>query len=248
VQTLVAPFRTVGQSIAAVQPMFARGVIPCAVEFVEHSAVRCAERLVAKRWPAREGPASLMVILDGRDEEDTLAQAQVIGGVLEEAGALDVLLADQKARQAEILEIRSMLYEALRPGVAELYDVCVPRSGIAAHVEFVHALEGRLGVQLPTYGHAADGNVHSHSLRAPLADGVFGAEHPDWRQMRDAARDAIYDDVIRRGGVISGEHGIGLVKRRFLLMNLGPAAIAAMRAVKRALDPEGILNPGKIFE
>jgi glycolate oxidase len=243
----VAPFRTVGQSIAAVQPMFARGIIPCAVEFVEHSAVRCAERLLSKTWPAREGPASLMVILDGRDEEDTLAQAQVIGGALEEAGALDVLLADQKVRQAEILEIRSMLYEALRPGVAELYDVCVPRSDIAAHVNFVHSLEGRLGAQLPTYGHAADGNVHTHSLRAPLADGVFGAEYPDWREKRDAARDAIYDDVIRRGGVISGEHGIGLVKRRFLLMNLGPATLAAMRAVKRALDPEGILNPGKVL-
>lgn len=248
VQTLVAPFPSVERSIGAVQPMFARGIVPCAVEFVEHSAVRCAERLLKKTWPAREGPASLMVILDGRDEADTLAQAEALGGALEEAGARDVLLADQRDRQAEILEIRSMLYEAIRPGTVELYDVCVPRSEIAAHVDFVHALEERLGAQLPTYGHAADGNVHSHSLRAPLVDGAFGAEYPDWRGKRDAAREAIYDDVIRRGGVISGEHGIGLVKRRFLSRNLSPATLAAMRAIKRALDPEGILNPGKIFD
>lgn len=248
VQTLVAPFPSVERSIGAVQPMFARGIVPCAVEFVEHSAVRCAERLLKKTWPAREGPASLMVILDGRDEADTLAQAEALGGALEEAGAHDVLLADQRDRQAEILEIRSMLYEAIRPGTAELYDVCVPRSEIAAHVNFVHALEERLGAQLPTYGHAADGNVHSHSLRAPLVDGAFGAEFSDWREKRDAAREAIYDDVVRRGGVISGEHGIGLAKRRFLSLNLNPAALAAMKAIKRALDPDGILNPGKIFE
>jgi glycolate oxidase len=248
VQTLVAPFRTVGQSIGAVRPMLARGVVPCAVEFVEHSAVRCAERLLRKTWPAREGAASLMIILDGRDEEDTLAQAQSIGVALEEAGALEVLLADQKARQAEILEIRSMLYEAIRPGASELYDVCVPRSEIAAHVDFVHGLEESLGVQLPTYGHAADGNVHSHSLRAPLIDGAFGEELPDWREKRDAVRDALYHDVIRRKGVISGEHGIGLVKKRFLSLNLSPATIAAMRTIKRALDPDGILNPGKLFE
>ena len=159
-----------------------------------------------------------------------------------------MLLSDQKARQAEILEIRSMLYEAIRPGVAEIFDVCVPRSEIAAHVQFVHGLEERLGSPLPTYGHAADGNVHSHSMRARLADGIFGEEIPDWREKSDLVRDAIYDDVIRRGGVISGEHGIGLVKKRFLPMNLSPAQVAVMRSIKKALDPEGILNPGKIFE
>jgi len=247
VQTLLAPFADVGKAIGAVPPMMGRGIIPCAVEFVEHSVVRCAERLLKKTWPARGGAASLMVILDGRDEDDTLAQAEAVGGALEEAGALDVLLTGEKARQAEILELRSMLYEALRPATVELLDICVPRSRIVPHVEFLHGLEGTLGVSLPTYGHAADGNVHTHLLRAAVEDGVVGKELPDWREKHGKAREAIYADVIARGGVISGEHGIGLVKRDSLPANLGAEHIAVMRSIKKALDPKGILNPGKIF-
>jgi glycolate oxidase len=248
VQTLIAPFTTVQQAIAAVPGMLGKGIVPCAVEFVEHSVTRVAERLLKMTWPARTGDASLMIILDGRDEEDTLAQAEAIGGVLEGAGALDILLADQRAKQEEILKLRSSLYEGIRPATVELYDVCVPRSQIAGHVTFVHELEASIDAPLPTFGHAADGNVHSHFLRQSLVDGELGPEVPDWRRKREEASKAIFADVAARGGVISGEHGIGLTKRRYLAMNLDPGQIAAMRAIKKALDPDGILNPGKIFE
>ncbi len=248
VQTLISPFATVQQAIEAVPGMLERGIVPCAVEFVEHAPMRAAERLLNKTWPARTGDASLMIILDGRNEEDTLSQAETIGEVMEKAGALDVLLADQKVKQAEILELRSNLYEAVRPATVEVYDVCVPRSQIAGHVGLVHALAQRLGASMPSFGHAADGNVHSHFLKSILRDGLFGPELPNWRSQRDEATAALYADVAERGGVISGEHGIGLVKRAYLSKNLGPVPMAAMRAIKRALDPQGILNPGKIFE
>jgi glycolate oxidase len=247
VQTILAPFSSIADAIASVPALFARGILPCAVEFVEHSVVRCAERLLSKTWPAREGTHSLMVILDGRTEDETTAAAEQVGEVLEGARALEVLITDSRSRQAEILEIRSMLYEALRPALADIFDVCVPRSQIAAHVELVHELEKRFGVQIPTFGHAADGNVHSHSLRKSIDDGIIGAEIPDWREKHAAVRDALYADVAARGGVISGEHGIGLVKREYLPAGISPAHLKALRAIKRALDPEGILNPGKIF-
>jgi glycolate oxidase len=189
-----------------------------------------------------------MIILDGRNEDDTLAQAEAIGEKATQAGALDVLLTDQKARQAEILELRSMLYEAIRPKTIEGFDVCVPRSQIVGHVGLAHELEARFGLPIPTYGHAADGNVHSHTLRAPLLDGLFGEEIPDWRRKNALVKKALYEDVTARRGVISGEHGIGLAKKAYLAANLGPAHVAAMRAIKKALDPAGILNPGKIFE
>jgi glycolate oxidase len=189
-----------------------------------------------------------MLILDGRNQQDTLAQAETVGAALEGAGALDILLADQKDRQAEMLEIRSMLYEAIRPGTAEGFDVCVPRSEIAPHVEFVHRLAERWGTPVPTYGHAADGNVHSHTLRRTLENGVFGEETHGWRERNESIRNALYEDVVRRGGVISGEHGIGLLKKNYLSMNLGPAQMAVMRSIRKALDPDGILNPGKVFD
>ena len=189
-----------------------------------------------------------MVILDGRNENDTLEQAQAISDRLEKAGAIDVLITDQKARQAEILELRSMLYEAIRPVTVEVFDVCIPRSEIAAHVGFVAGVEKRVGLAIPTYGHAADGNVHSHCLKSPIVDGAFGPEVAGWKEKVHEIEKEIYADAVRRKGTISGEHGIGLAKRAFLPLSVGPAHLAAMKAIKKALDPQGILNPGKIFE
>ena len=247
IQTLLATFETVAAAIESVPAVLNRGIIPFAVEFVEQSAIACAERLVKKTWPAAQGPASLLLILDGADEDLVLAQAEAIGEVLEEQGALDILLADNKEKQEEILGIRSMIYEALRPGTVELFDVCVPRSQIAGHVEFVHSLEQKYQVPLPTYGHAADGNVHTNFMRNRVADGILGEEIPDWPAKHEAVRREIFEDVIQRRGNISGEHGIGLAKRDYLGSNIGEANIELMRSIKRALDPQGILNPGKIF-
>jgi glycolate oxidase len=247
-QTLVVPFAGVAEAIAAVPALLASGVVPCAVEFIEHSVIAVAERHLNRRWPATHGNASLMIILDGADEEEVLGQAERLSAVLERGGALEVLLAEGKTRQREVLELRSLLYEALRPATAELFDICVPRSEIVGHLSFIRALEERHGIALPTYGHAADGNVHTHFLRTTLDQGVLGPELPGWRDLHPVVRAELYADAVARGGVISGEHGIGLAKRAHLAANLGEAAVEAMRAIKRALDPLGVLNPGKIFE
>ena len=247
-QTLVVPFDTIDQATAAVAQLLDRGITPCAVEFIEHAAVRCSERLLKKSWPARVGSASLMFILDGPSDEEVTSAAQAVSEVMEENGALDVLLAEHEARQAEILEIRSMIYEALRPGAIELFDVSLPRSEIPGHVARVHELEREHGIPLPTYGHAADGNVHTQSMRVSIEDGVLGEEIEGWQEKQAGAREGIYADAIARGGVVSGEHGVGLVKKDFLARNLGVGAVEMMKAIKRSLDPKGILNPGKIFD
>lgn len=247
IQTLIVPFGEVSTAIESVKSILAGGIIPLAVEFVEHSAIRCSERLLNRKWPATQGTASLMIILDGINDDMVLSMAEKICEVLETRGAIDILIADKKDRQKEILEIRSMLYESLRPGTAELFDVCVPRAEIAGHVRFIHTLEQKYGIPLPTYGHAADGNVHTHYMCNEINDGSIGPEIPDWRDKYEQVRTEIYNDTIRRHGVISGEHGVGLVKRHFLETNLGTANIRLMKAVKNTLDPKGILNPNKIF-
>jgi glycolate oxidase len=247
IQTILAPFATVREAIESVPAILNRGIIPFAVEFVEQSAIACAERLVGRRWPASQGPASLLLMLDGASDELVLKQAEAIGELMEKMGALDILLADRKEKQEEILRIRSMIYEALRPGTAELFDVCVPRSQIAGHVELVHSLEEKYRVPLPTYGHAADGNVHTNFMRTRIEHGVLGEEIPNWQSKLLSVRREIFDDAIRRKGNISGEHGIGLAKKDYLASNLGETSVGLMRSIKKALDPAGILNPGKIF-
>jgi glycolate oxidase len=246
-ETLVIPFNTVDEAISSVLPVFELGIIPFAMEFIEHSTLRCVERLLDKSWPVKTGTASLLIILDGPDEEQVLSTAEKIGEELEKHGALDVLLAEQKEKQADILEMRSMIYEALRPGVGELYDVCVPRSEISGHLHVIHELEDTYGIPLPTIGHAADGNLHSHAMKYELVDGEMKDPIPDFEEKNRKLEEEIFSDVFARGGVISGEHGIGVIKKKHLTANLGEDTVALMRAVKQAFDPRGILNPGKLF-
>lgn len=247
IQTLVIPFPSIDRAIESVPALLSRGIRPMAVEFLPNEVIRCSENLLNLNWPSHQGKASLLLVLDGNSEDELLAEAERIAELMDELGAIDVFIAEHEDKQKEILEIRSMLYEALRPGTVELLDICVPRSEISGHVEYIEELERELQVPLPTYGHAADGNVHTHSMRLFIEDGRLGSEIPDWKEKHKLVRTKIYEDAVRRGGVISGEHGIGLAKREYFLQNIGAANLAAMRAIKKAMDPQGILNPGKIF-
>jgi len=248
ISTLIAPFDSVKQAIETVPDILRRGILPTAVEFMQHEVISCAEQLLKKCWPTHEGNASLLFILDGRSEDDLLAQAEELAELLESGGALDVLIADSPERQEEILSLRSMIYEALREGTVELFDICVPRSEIAGHVEFVKEIEERYKIQLPTYGHAGDGNVHTHYMRKEISNGLLAAEITGWRQLHDKVREELFTDAAARGGVISGEHGIGRVKREYLEKNLGGVNVEIMRLIKHVLDSENILNPGKVVQ
>jgi glycolate oxidase len=157
-------------------------------------------------------------------------------------------VAGGKARQKEILDFRSSMYEALKPNCAETLDIVVPRSEIAKHVEAVHEIEARHGIWLPTYGHAGDGNVHTHVMKFG-----FKAGRPDfntvidWRKIYPVVRRLIHEDARKRGGMISGEHGVGLAKKEYIESFLGAKQVELMRSIKSAFDPNNILNPGKIF-
>jgi glycolate oxidase len=190
-----------------------------------------------------------MVILDAPGEEEMDRLSQTVANVALAHGALDVFIADTPKKQNDVLAIRSKIYEAIKRDTLEILDVCVPRAEIAAHVKKVRAIETAHGLWLPTFGHAGDGNVHTHIMKARLVDGrIEPLPEADWRARFDAIREEIYADGKARGGVISGEHGIGLVKKKYLIRSLPPEQIELMRGIKRVFDPAGILNPGKIFD
>jgi glycolate oxidase len=244
--SLIVPYSSITQAIGTVPEIIRRDLQPLAVEFMEADSVALTERQLQRSWPVKGAAAFLLLILDLASTEDP--RLTQIAEVCEQHGAGDIFIAETDAKQRDVLEFRSQMYEALKPYTMEILDIVVPRSEIAGHVEAVHALEREFGAWLPTYGHAGDGNVHSHITRVGFRNGQPDFESKaDWDALYPVLRQRLHDDARHRGGLVSGEHGIGLAKKELLAEFVGPTQIALMQGIKTMLDPNGILNPGKIF-
>jgi glycolate oxidase len=166
-----------------------------------------------------------------------------------EKGALDVFVADSPKKQEEVLDIRSKIYEAIKSHTLEVLDISIPRAEIARHVKKVQEVSRKYNMWLPTFGHAADGNVHTHIMSARFEAGtIVSLPKEEWKAKFDKVREELYRDCRNRRGVISGEHGIGIVKKPYLSYVLDEETIELMKGIKRHFDPQNILNPGKIFD
>jgi glycolate oxidase len=156
------------------------------------------------------------------------------------AGA-GLLVRAQDAAEADLLrQGRRMAHWALDAmGVSRMEDVVVPRSRVADLLRAIHEIGDRRGLQIGVFGHAGDGNLHPSF--------VFDRDDPTGAERLGAALDDLYHATLALGGSVTGEHGIGVVKKAWLEATRGPDAVRAMRAIKAALDPLGILNPGKML-
>ena len=248
-RTLVVPFADLESAIDTVPLLLKGSFVPVALEFLGLDVITITEEHLHKRWPSHEGAAHLLVILDAATDEEQDRLSQEAAEICLAGGGIDVYIADTPKKQDEVLGIRSKIYEAIKSETIEILDISVPRAEIAGHVRKVSEVSDRYGLWLPTFGHAADGNVHTHIMKARYVDGrIVPLPESEWRDKIDEVRAELYRDGVGRGGVISGEHGIGLVKKPFLSMSLEEGQIALMKEIKRVFDPRGILNPGKIFD
>lgn len=247
VYTLIVPYENLDDAIGTVPDIVGKGITPMAVEFVEKESVRASERLLDKTWPGGQGSADLMIIVDGTGEEEAMKLSEKIGEICLEHNAIDVFVADTKQKQENALQLRSGIYEALKNEMIEILDVCVPRSAIADFVGEVEKIAGEEGMWLPSYGHAFDGNVHVHIMKSRWVDGSW-EETAGWEEKHVSVRKKVHEAGLRFKGIVSGEHGIGLVKKEYLEDFVGGRQVGLMRGIKKVFDPEGILNPGKIFE
>ncbi len=248
-RSLVIPFDDIRSAVGAVPRLAGRSIQPLAVEFIEREVIHITEDHLNLRWPTTAGRTCLLVILDASSDEEMDRLSQSVAEVCLEAGALDVFVADTPARQETVLEIRSKIYEAIKSQTIEILDISIPRAEIPGHVEKIREVSRRHALWLPTFGHAADGNVHTHIMKARYDEGrMIPLPESEWRPKFEAVRRELYADGLQRGGVISGEHGIGLVKKPFLPLALDPVQIELMKGIKRLFDPDGILNSGKIFD
>jgi glycolate oxidase len=156
-------------------------------------------------------------------------------------GATDALAADTPTRMGELWALRRSLGVAVKSeSVYKEEDTVVPRASLVALLSGVKAIASRHGIRTVCYGHAGDGNLHVNILKMEMSDEKWNHDLPP--MIRE-----IFELTVSLGGMISGEHGIGWVQKDYLPIALSPAELGVMRAIKKALDPEGILNPGKIF-
>ena len=248
-RSLVVPFEALEPALETVPLIMKRGIVPLAVEFLEIEPIILTEAHIRKKWPTKLGTTHLLIILDASSDEEMDRLSQGVAEVCVEKGAIDVFIADTPSKQDEVLAIRSRIYDAIKSGTVEILDIAVPRAEVAGHVRKVREVARKYDIWLPTFGHAADGNVHTHIMKARYENGVMApVAESEWRPKADPVRQELFRDCRARGGVISGEHGIGLVKKPYLSLVLDEREIELMRGIKRAFDPKGIMNPGKIFD
>jgi glycolate oxidase len=240
--TLIIPFDNIFDTFKSVPHMLCAGILPLAVEFISMEIVSIAEDYLGKRWPVRQGKFFLMIILEG-EETELLSVSEEISKISTEHNAIDVFVARQQDKQEEVLFIRSLVYEALKPRTIEILDIVLPRSEMEGHLHCIEEISERYNIWLPTYGHAADGNLHTHIMKVDMNK----KEISDWEEIYPAVRREIHVDAKNRGGKVSGEHGIGMAKREYIGLFTDEPALHLMKEIKRVFDPGNILNPGKIF-
>ncbi|MDP2807989.1 MAG: FAD-linked oxidase C-terminal domain-containing protein [bacterium] len=239
---LLIPFPSIALASRAVAEIVRQRIVPATMEFMEKKAVWAAEVFLEKRAPFREAEAHLLVQLDGNKPEELREQYERIGGIVSKHEALDVLVAEDRPSQDRLWEMRRALSEALtqKSPVREREDVVVPKAKIPELFERLEGLSQKHKVEIVSFGHIGDGNVHVNILKQNTGDDV-------WNLALPRLLDELFKIVVSLGGAISGEHGIGYVKKEFLPLAVDAPALAMMKAVKRAIDPENILNPEKIF-
>lgn len=235
-----AAFPSVDAAADAVAEVVRARVVPAAIELIDRHSLEAVTAYLGGTPLAPAGSAAMLLIeVDGHGAQ-VAAEAPLVADACRRAGAADVLVATDAANREEIWRVRRELSPALRTlaPVKFNHDVVVPKGRLTGLFALVDELRRQHDLLIACFGHVGDGNVHVNMM----VDAT-----PEAAERATAAEGDLFRGVVALGGSISGEHGIGSTKSRYLGLELTPTTIALMQRVKRAFDPHGILNPGKIF-
>jgi glycolate oxidase len=239
---LLVPYDDFQAAADTVSDIIAHRIVPTTIEFMGQDSMLAVERLLGKKVPFADAAAQLLIQLDGNRREAVDADCEVVGELCLENGARDVLVAQDRRTRDRLWEARRLIIEALNheSPVNHMEDVVVPRAEIPALLKGIKEIAARHSVRIISFGHAGDGNVHVNVLK----DGV---DDDRWQALVPAVTGEMYKLTLSLGGMLTGEHGIGATRRHYLSMALDETQIELMRGIKATFDPNGILNPGKIF-
>jgi glycolate oxidase len=241
---LLVLFHDMDTAIKVVPKIMTFGrIIPTSIEFMDDLSFKAACKYLNEKIPFEEAGAMLLIELDGNNKTELEEQYEIIGNLCMENGAIEVYVADNATTSERIWRIRRNIAEAWKQFSPHqsLEDVVVPISEIPTFLKKIREISNKYRVPIPCYGHAGDGNIHATPIKPPELS------MEEWHEKLEKLLEEMYVVVKELGGVISGEHGIGHKRKKYLPLVLEPAHIEMMRAIKKALDPDLILNPGKII-
>ena len=237
---LWASFADESPALSAVARLYTQGSEPSACEFMERRAAEVSAAHLSMALPA-DANAHLFVEADAFSDDSVTADAEKFGEIMLQSGALDVRVAMAEREVRDFWRLRRAVGEAVKSlGPYAEEDCTVPRSKLPDLLAGVRQVAAAHRLDAVCYGHAADGNIHVNVIQPP-------GERDRWLAERERAVEEIFRAVVALGGTITGEHGVGLTQRAYLGLRHSPEVIAAMRAVKALFDPDGVMNPGKIF-
>jgi glycolate oxidase len=238
--TLLAAFTRMDQAAQTASDIIAAPIIPCALEFLDRTTIQCVEEFAHVGLPL-DCQALLLIQTDGHPAA-VAEETATIAELARKNGATLVRTAKDDAEAASLAAARRSAFAALArvAPTTILEDATVPRSELANMIRFIQGVAAKYSLRIGTFGHLGDGNLHPTFL-------TNERDLEEMRRVEDAFQE-IFGEAIRLGGTITGEHGIGVSKKSFLPQFAGQAQMRLLRSLRRALDPNGILNPGKMFD
>jgi glycolate oxidase len=239
-RTMVATFAQMDQAAEAVSAIIAAQIIPCTLEFLDRMTIHCVEDYAKIGLPL-DCEALLLMETDGHPAVVAEEAAQM-ERICREKACLELRVAQDEAEATRLASARRTAFSALArvSPTTILEDATVPRSELARMIRFVESIAKKYQLKVGTFGHMGDGNLHPTFL-------TDERNKEEMHRVEEAFKE-IFDEAIRLGGTITGEHGVGLAKKAILPKFAGEAQMRVMRELRRILDPNGILNPGKIFD
>jgi glycolate oxidase len=240
VRAACAEFSSLNDASRTVNDILSTGITPVALEIMDKTAIVCIEEAMHPGL-SKDAEAVLLIETDGSDEAAVLREIETASGICRKNGAHNVKVAENEAQRTDLWSARRCVSPSLaRKAPNKLgEDITVPRGAIPEAIKRIRGISARYDIPIVIFGHAGDGNLHPNIL--------FDNRDPSQRKKAKSVAGEIFETALALGGTLSGEHGVGVLKRPYMEKALGPLSVEMQRRIKQAFDPLNIMNPGKVL-